>query len=113
MNTSANETSLYPGVSVQDAKIVTALIVDVALGSLLLTAFLLLRRRVPEMFEARCTDEVAPSRPGKGIIGWIVSAIQYDNELWLLKCAGPCACSCVSSRWQRAGFAPHCRGSSH
>ncbi len=76
--------SIYPGVSSSDAKILSSFLLSCGLFVLLMAFFLLLRKRVPQVYESR-THDVDP--PGGGLLGWAVSAWTVDR-LWILKHRG-------------------------
>ncbi len=100
--------SLYPGVTESDAKLISSLLVNVALFLLLMSFFLLVKKRVKGIFESRARDAGSPEG---GLWGWAVSAFRYDTE-WILRNRGldaviylivleyliyallPCTCEC-------------------
>lgn len=82
--TNGTEISVYPGVTVSDAKLISSLLVNVGLFILLFGFFLFVKKRVPGIFESRARDAGSPDG---GVFGWAVSAFRRDSE-WILKNRG-------------------------
>jgi hypothetical protein len=82
-----NATSVYPGVSSSDAKILSSFFVSCALFGLLMAFFLFFKKKVPQVFESRCVQDKDVASPRGGLFGFVISAFEPDMT-WILKHRG-------------------------